>query len=188
MRVEQIVVALRDLGVAVELSNTPISGSFLPGVWLENSAVVVCPWAAQPGDLLHEAGHWAITPSQFRPLYHRGSVTARPVLATLEAFLYSPQVLVAGPNNPLVRAVLNMGDCEAQAWAFAAAYRIGFDPKLAFCFEYPGVPRERQPYQGDGDAVWNELILGEHAGVRGLEAAGMCCANDWPSMERWVQP
>jgi len=60
MRTDELARALRDqLGIKIELHDTPVCSSFAPGVWLEAGAVHVCPWAALPGDVLHESGHWA---------------------------------------------------------------------------------------------------------------------------------
>lgn len=187
MTTEQVVVALRDLGVDIELHDQPISGSFVPGVWFDGGKVHVCPWAAHPGDVLHECGHWAITPSRFRPFLEPGTVESPAFCAKVEAFIGSAEAFELGVDHWLIKALLQMGDCEAQAWSFAAAYRIGFDPKEAFCFRYEGVPEERQPYGGEGEDVWLGLSLGEHFGIHGMQAAGMCEKRDWPNMLRWVQ-
>lgn len=187
---EQVVIALRDLGVDIELHDAPISGAFIPGVWLDGGKVNVCLWAAHPGDVLHESGHWAIVPSRFRSAIVPGDIDGPEFRAAIKAYTQSSEAFEQGPDHWVMKALLQMGDCEAQAWSYAAACRIGFDPKLAFCFRYNkgGVPKDRQPYGGEGEDIWFALSLGEHFGVNGLQASGMCIKRKWPNMLRWVQP
>lgn len=187
MTTEEVALALRDLGVDIEFHDRPHPSSFAPGVWLEGGKVHVCSWAAQPGDVLHESGHWAIVPSRFRPIIEPGNVESPAFIEAVSAYTMSDEAWKQGPDHWLMRALLQMGDCEAQAWSYAAAYRIGFDPKEAFCFRYEGVPEDRQPYGGEGEDVWHGLSMGGHFGINGMQAAGMCTKRDWPNMLRWVQ-
>lgn len=188
MTAEEMALALRDLGVETELVDKPNSSAFAPGVWFEDGRVKVCPWAAHPSDVLHECAHWAIIPSRFRQYLRPGEVEGPEFRAAIEAYTTSRECFDAGPDHWLMRAILQLGDCEAQAWSFAAAYRIGYDPKLAFCFRYEGVPEDHQPYGGEGEDVFLSLSTGHHFGINGMQAAGMCTVRDWPNMLRWVQP
>lgn len=180
--------AVRDLGLDVVIEDKPVTNSFAPGVWMEDSKIFVCPWAAQVGDILHEAGHMAIIPSRFRSAVRRGNVEGPEFIAAVEAYTHSEECFENGPDHWLMKALLQMGDCEAQAWSYAAAHHIGYPTRDAFCFTYEGVPQERQPYGGEGEEVWHGLHLGRHFGINGMQAAGMTTVRGWPTMLRWVQP
>ena len=80
--------------------------SLLPGVTISAGRVVYDPTRLHwPGDLLHEAGHIAVTPAALRP--------------RLDATL------------PL-SSVPHAGEVEATAWAYAAILAIGLDPSVLF--------------------------------------------------------
>lgn len=188
MKTDELCKALQCLGVDMETHDRPVSSSFLPGVWLDDGKVHVCPWSAQPGDMLHECGHWAIIPSRFRGLVTPDTVECDTFTDAAKAYVRSEESYENGVDHWLTRALINGGEMEAQAWSFSAAYRVGMDPMDVFNFRYEGVPDERQPYGGEGDDVFSSLVHGQHAGVNGLQAAGMCTVRDWPNMIRWVQP
>lgn len=62
---EEIVVFLTGIGIGVEPKR--VLDSFLPGVTIENGVIVYDPARLdQPGDLLHEAGHIAVTAPEQR--------------------------------------------------------------------------------------------------------------------------
>lgn len=184
----EVALAVRDLGLDVVIEDKPITSSFAPGVWMEDAKIHVCPWAAQPGDILHEAGHMAIIPSCFRPFVKPGNVEGPEFIAAIKQYTVSEGCFKAGPDHWLMKAILQMGDCEAQAWSYAAAHHIGYPTRDAFCFGYEGVPKDRQPYGGEGEEVWLGLHLGQHFGINGMQAAGMTRVREWPKMIRWVQP
>lgn len=79
----------------------------LPGVTIESGRLLFdpsqLPW---PGDLLHEAGHIAVTPEALRP--------------TLRARLETQA------------SVPHAGEVEATAWAFAAIVALGLEPTILF--------------------------------------------------------
>ena len=64
---ERILAFLHAIGI--EVREAPVSGdAFLPGVRIEDGALVVDRATLRwPGDLLHEAGHIAVTPAALRP-------------------------------------------------------------------------------------------------------------------------
>jgi len=64
----RIVAFLEEVGIPVETDSIP-EGSFLPAIMIRNGAVVYDPARLEwPGDLLHEAGHIAVTDPATRPL------------------------------------------------------------------------------------------------------------------------
>lgn len=102
MPLEPIVAFLREIGLAVHERPLP-SGTFVPGILIENGGLVFDrAQLAYPGDLLHEAGHIAVTPPSQR--------------AALNGDLGSTQA----------------DEIAAQAWSYAAARHLGIDPAIVF--------------------------------------------------------
>jgi hypothetical protein len=83
------------------------SGSFLPGLLIENGQLVIDEEALlHPGDILHEAGHIAVVPASSRPTLDHD-------------------------------AILNSHNREAEemmaiAWSYAACLQINLDPLIVF--------------------------------------------------------
>ncbi len=103
---ETIVGFLRGIGIVVRAGDVA-GDSFLPGVLVERGEIVFdARHLAWPGDLLHEAGHIAVTPPGLRHLLP-DSLSGHPVDA-------------AG------------GEVEATAWAYAATVALGLDPAVLF--------------------------------------------------------
>lgn len=89
--------------VAAELGDE----CFLPGIRIENGRILVDEEKLRyPGDLLHEAGHLAVAPSEVR--------------AGL-----SGEVVIPGADMTIV-------EVQATAWAYAALTHLGLDPNVLF--------------------------------------------------------
>jgi hypothetical protein len=99
---DRIVAFLRGIGLDVREGDVG-AAPFLPGLRIEAGALVFdrerLTW---PGDLLHEAGHLAVTPAARRALQSE-----------------------ALDDDA-------MGEFEATAWAYAATVAIGLDPAVLF--------------------------------------------------------
>lgn len=68
MEKETIIHFLAQIGIAVIETDLP-DDCFLPGLQLKGSSILMDPKKMKyPGDLLHEAGHIAVTESHLRPL------------------------------------------------------------------------------------------------------------------------
>lgn len=104
--VDRILGFLRAAGITVNERGLA-DGTFLPGVLIESGTLVVdrskLRW---PGDLLHEAGHLAVTP------------------ATLRASL--SDALDGEMSAPCA------GEVEATAWAYAACVALRIDASILF--------------------------------------------------------
>jgi len=99
---EQLATFLRSIGLEIE-ARTLGEDCFLPGLALENGRIVIDEAKMlYPGDILHEAGHLAITPTAERPL--------------------------CGGNL----AVGGGEEMAAIAWSYAAALHLGIDPAIVF--------------------------------------------------------
>lgn len=103
---EAILTFLREIGISASEGVVP-PDSFLPGIRVAHGALVFdrdsLAWA---GDLLHEAGHIAVTPASLRP--------------TLDDLLAASS------------AVPHAGEAEATAWAYAAIVHLKLPPSVLF--------------------------------------------------------
>ncbi|MEJ1969203.1 MAG: hypothetical protein WDN03_11315 [Rhizomicrobium sp.] len=96
---QTIAVFLRDIGLDVRAG--AVEAAFLPGIEIEHGVLVVDEARlAYPGDLLHEAGHLAVTPPERRAACHHA---------------------VGKDDGEEIAAI---------AWSYAAAVHLGIDPKL----------------------------------------------------------
>jgi hypothetical protein len=104
--VESIVAFLRQAGIAVHEGDVGET-SFLPGLMVARGEITFDParltW---PGDLLHEAGHIAVTPPARR--------------------CHLPESLDGHPIDA------DGGEVEATAWAYAASVALGLPPAVLF--------------------------------------------------------
>jgi hypothetical protein len=93
---------LHHIGIPTTRRKLPDS-TFLPGLTLHGSGLLIDPARlAHPGDLLHEAGHFALTPAAERP---RLSIETTFTLGD---------------------------DIGAIAWSYAAIISLGLDPSIVF--------------------------------------------------------
>ncbi len=158
---EAIVSFLRNIGIVVR-EGAVAADAFLPGLVLERGEIVFdASRLTWPGDLLHEAGHIAVTPPEQRRLL--------------------PESLAGHPVDA------GGGEVEATAWAYAASVAMGLDPAVLFheggyhgksaglvmtyaLGVYPGA-------KGLADA--GMTLVGEHARQAG--------AAPYPHMLRWLR-
>jgi hypothetical protein len=103
---DRILAFLDEIRLPVAEGPVP-QNSFLPGVRIAGGIVVYDRAALRwPGDLLHEAGHIAVTPSRLRAALNDG----------------------LGPMPSIEHA----GEAEATAWAFAAVAHLCLHPSVLF--------------------------------------------------------
>jgi hypothetical protein len=154
---DRIVAFLRGIGLDVREGDVG-AAPFLPGLRIAAGALVFdrerLTW---PGDLLHEAGHLAVTPAAKRAL------------------------LSDDVEDDA------MGEFEATAWAYAATVAIGLDPAVLFheggyhgrsaalittysLGVYPGV---------QGLVAMGLAVAGDVARAQGLAP--------YPAMRRWLR-
>lgn len=104
--VETIAGFLREVGITVR-EGAVGDDAFLPGLVVERGEIVFdAARLTWPGDLLHEAGHIAVTPPAQRCLL--------------------PECLSGHPIDAAG------GEVEATAWAYAASVALGLDPAVLF--------------------------------------------------------
>lgn len=158
---ERIAGFLREIGLRVREAPVP-DDAFLPGVQVQAGEIIFDrARLAWPGDLLHEAGHIAVTPAARR---HE-----------LPALLDDHPINAPG------------GEIEATAWAYAACVHLGLPASVLF---HPGGYHGRSEslvmtysmgvYPGSaGLAAHGLTFVGEPARERGLPP--------YPHMLRWLR-
>jgi hypothetical protein len=101
-----IVAFLRKIGLPVAAGSVD-DASFLPGIEVAKGGLVVDEAKLKyPGDLLHEAGHLAVTPAALRPHL-------------------SGQVETPGANADVIESA-------AMCWSYAACLHLQLDPGEVF--------------------------------------------------------
>ena len=97
---------LNSIGIEVVSANLS-DECFLPGIVVENGRLLVDETKLEyPGDLLHEAGHLALAPSEVRPHL-------------------SGEVIIPNENMDLM-------EIQVTAWAYAATVHLGLEPNILF--------------------------------------------------------
>lgn len=169
---------LEGLGFVVRCD--PRADGFLAGVEIANGELLVAMDADDmAGELLHEAGHLAVTPSLFR---HRASGDLSEVARIMSDWIDGCGLSLE-VDDPIIRGILQAGECEAIAWSYAAALTIGIDTRIPFC----------RGFEGEGLDLHDQVASGYYFGVHGLAAGGMTdlprrpSPSPFPRMKRWLQ-
>jgi hypothetical protein len=178
---------LAGIGLEIELVDGTHPNAFMEGggVWLDRGRVIVNPDITHVGDLLHEAGHLACIPSRFRELVEPGELPTPKLAEAIELYTSTNLFILddIGTEDPTWRSIMQMGDCEATAWSYAAAKAIGLHAVALFEARHG-----REPYQGGGHDIWTMLDANSYFGINGLQAAGFCTVKMFPAMKRWLAP
>jgi len=153
---------VRSIGISVsEGVAADLKGSFVPGVRIAAGGLIVDIETVFPGDVLHEAGHLAIIPEQFR---HLADGTLRAVFNAMTQHLKdNPMAIAAWPEDRVCRGILQSGEAEAAAWQYAAAQHIGLPDEWLF-------PPES--FQGEPEDTLLRLKANQYFGINGLQSAG----------------
>ncbi|TXH00092.1 MAG: hypothetical protein E6R08_01195 [Nevskiaceae bacterium] len=129
---------------------------FCDGVDIADGVLLVDP-EARTSTLLHEAGHLATLPGEFRHQAQRNISGVQKLV--LEAVAFSD------PDAPIARAAMQCSDPEATAWAWAAGVHLGLDPRLII---------QDDEYGETGALVRLQLAGRAYPGINGLHHAGFC--------------
>lgn len=151
---------LQEIGIETEYRTLPVP-TFLPGIDIQSGRIIIDPEGLKhPGDILHEAGHIAVTESHLRPLLS-GNVEPDHPAASLEP--------------------------AAILWSYAALRHLRLSPDVVF---HPGGYKgqsswlikqfENQTYIGLPLLQWMGLALDEtHAGILQV--------SPFPHMLKWMR-
>jgi len=103
---EKCISFLQDIGIATAYAEIETSG-FLPGLMIRNGTILIDrKKLLYPGDILHEAGHIAVTPPANRASMDQQSITESKHRESEEMM--------------------------AIAWSYAACIHIQLDPRIVF--------------------------------------------------------
>ena len=138
---QNLLTFLRANGIIIhEVEYLPEIG-FLEAILLKDGEMYITP-DAKISSILHEAGHLAIIPAQFR---HLASGDLRGLQQMFDALDNEPL------DSHLMRAALQCGDTEATAWAYAAGVHLGIPEKLII---------QDDEYSGTGNEIRAMVAIG----------------------------
>lgn len=154
---------------------------FLDGVEIMDGGLRIAP-NALVSNVLHEAGHVALIPGDFRHLASGGLNKALTTMMENTDF--------SDPDAPAARAAVQCSDPEVTAWAYAAGVHLGLDPSIVI---------KDDQYDNDGRMIRLGLSMNGYAGINGLSATGFCAVKPgayaqarglpaYPELKFWLQP
>lgn len=163
MNFDDILKELHAIGIPAQESPGIMTG-FLPYICIEGGMLYIdrrCPIS----DILHEAGHIAVFPAEYRDLICGDvSYAQKLLLRALDRKMRANEV---HPDDAFYRAVMATGDPEVTAWAWAFG-------------KFLGIPEDKIIDHGYGDN-WESVRLGlslnAYIGIHGLAFAGWCVAG-----------
>jgi len=174
---ESVVQFLQTIGLDVVFA--PGAEGFIDHVVIRDGALHVDPNARASG-LLHEAGHVAIIPKPYRA-YLSGNISPgiKRIFSELEALKLSP-------DDHLMRALINTGDPEATAWAWAAGKYLNIPESLII---------QDDEYDAGGEYLRSALAANCYLGINGLSHSGFCVVRHnpyrplpvYPALAYWLQ-
>lgn len=182
---------LASIGITVLMQPLPKKG-FFSRTYISNTTIFVSENSdISLGEVLHEAGHIATMPSQFRHLID-GDIEAPEILEAIKQYLdeHFHDQLSCGLEDPTCRAIFQIDDPAATAWSYAAALECGVPTEILFCDHesFGGLKQSRE--------IHHMLSLNAYIGINSLAASGMTCQRTaakflgkkpFPHMEKWMQ-
>lgn len=159
-----------EIGIKTSVKNGV--SAFLEFVKIIDGSIEIDP-RCTASNLLHEGGHLAIIPSQFRHLMS-GDLDEG-----LGRMYEEIGRLNLDPDSPLSRAAMQASETEATAWAWAVAEHLGLPPEMAI---------EDSDYDGEGHNMRCMLKARAYLGINGLMHAGFCVNRVNPYRDLPVYP
>lgn len=150
---------------------------FFPNIWID-CGIVYYNEKTHPGDLLHELGHLAVTPSWLRP-YISGDI---------EDWDDSPEICILADKHKNDPCFGCYGDeVAAIAWSYVAAQAAGVDDFLPFeqGFEIDGDDAGEQLYESLSMSAIGQYAY--HDGIYHLVYFGLLqTEKDFPNLCKWI--
>lgn len=138
-----------------------------------------------PGDLLHEAGHIATTPSILR-VYLKGNLNIHVDIMNTH---FNEVINAYGINSDKFLALINSGETAAIAWSYAAAIAAKVDSFLPFENGFD----ESGEYGESGESLHSSLEMSQNGksfymGINSLFHGKMLEKYEvFPELKRWLQ-
>lgn len=160
---------------------------FLPRVWVKNGIVCYDKWT-HPGNLLHDLGHLAVTPSWLRPHLNEDlDWSQSPDLVKLVESKCDAEA-EKGAKLQNWNALIHGDEQAAIAWSFVAAQAADVDDFLPFEIGFDN------PDSSTGEELHQSLAISAatngcyHPGIVSLFHGGMLDSKtDFPKLNKWVQ-
>lgn len=175
----RLIKKLNEIGIKVIICNKIQCGFLSENIVIKKGALHINS-DALISEILHEAGHLAILPLEYRK-QASGDVSKvlRKMLSEVESW---------SDEN---KKYLQCGDCEATAWGFAFGKHCGIPEK------YIINAKNSDAYEGDGAVILSMLKARCYFGINGLSRAGWCATNRmfssysglplYPELKFWIQ-
>jgi hypothetical protein len=166
-------------GIGLPISVVPGATAFLEQIRVVDGRLEIDP-SCPVSNILHEAGHLAIVPTQFRH-FMTGDLDEG-----TERMFAEIKKLGLEPDDPLSRAAMQASESEATAWAWAVGEYLEIPPEVIIL---------DSEYEGDGADMRVMLMMRQYLGIHGLMHAGFCVtrANPrrnlpvYPKLSYWLQ-
>lgn len=170
---ERTVAFLSEIGIAVQPSQS--AKGFLEHIRISDGILLYNPDHATAANLLHEAGHLAVLPSRLRDTVNDDLDDTFDKLGEIMDKEFDPN----NPDSPEIRALLQCGETEATAWAWAAGIAIGLPYEQII---------ENEDYNNGGENMRLALLCNAYLGINGLVAGNMLAnVRSYPQLTRWLQ-
>jgi len=169
----KIIDFLNSIGIRTKYCSYPIKG-FLPNVFI-SAGVLYYTEDTLPSDILHEAGHIAIIPEEYRA-FCTGDMEkcVQTIWAKAKAAGELEEI-----DGYMCRALLQASDVEATAWAWAAGKFLEI-PEAEIILD--------SQYEGNGKNIRFMLSTNSYFGINGLRAARMLkSVREYPVLQKWTQ-
>lgn len=158
--------------IGLEAKPKPGAAGFIESTEIAGGVLFYDPDKALPSNLLHEAGHLAVLPSQYRS-WADGDLDETYPLIGDDVFRRYPA------DHPIMIRAMQSGEAETTAWAWAAGRHLGIPDDIIIL---------DSEYGGEGANIRLHLQLNSYLGINGLRAGGMCSSvRDYPKMTYWLQ-
>lgn len=162
-------------GIGIPCHPSEEARGFLEHIRIDHGTLFYNPTHAKAANLLHEAGHIAVLPSKLRADVGTDLDDTFDRLEGLMDEAFDPE----NPDSPEVRALLQCGETEATAWAWAAGKAIGLPDALII---------EDEDYDNCGADIRLALACNAYLGINGLVAGNMATSvRAYPTLTRWLQ-
>jgi len=169
---------LESIGLPIKV--VPGATGFVDHVAIVEGTLHVDP-QCRASAMLHDAGHLAIVPGKFRHMLSGN------LYSGLKRMFEDTEVVMQHPDSPLARAMVQIGDPEATAWAWAAGKAIGLPPTMII---------QDDEYDGEGAFLRMHLSANGYLGINGMSHAGFCIVRPnkysslpvYPKLAFWLQP
>ena len=161
--------------IGIQCQHGKVGRSFINNVRIHAGALVINS-KSTVGDILHEAGHVAIVPESLRH-HAQGDLSGleRAISKAMDKVTYEQWER----DDPAAKALLQIGDPEATAWAWAAGKHLDLPEHLIIQDDH---------YDGEGATIRFMLSHKQYAGINGMVTSRMLARiGAYPDLQRWTQ-